>query len=198
MPIYTTPEVGIPLPIDMTPEERVNFREQASALCETVKTLVDAGADVQITEADRYNAHILLEEKDVPAERKPMPITQVQPGTFVYLEALLSKWDKQVVMENAQLCNYVTNRLLSESEDEDAKIRIKALELLGRIAGAFNDTVNINVTKRTIKDIEADIERTLIIYADESASAHTSEVDLLTAPSLDSLDYTEELGALNE
>ncbi len=40
MPIVVTPEVGIPLPFDTTPEEIDDFREKAHALFETVQDLI--------------------------------------------------------------------------------------------------------------------------------------------------------------
>ena len=46
MPIIATPEIGIPLPFDTTPEEIEDFREKAHALFETVQELIKQGATV--------------------------------------------------------------------------------------------------------------------------------------------------------
>jgi hypothetical protein len=41
MPIIATPEVGIPLPFDTTPEEIESFREKAHAYFKTIEALTN-------------------------------------------------------------------------------------------------------------------------------------------------------------
>jgi hypothetical protein len=59
MPIVATPEVGIPLPFDTTPEELDDFRDKAHALFETVQELIKQGASVEITDEDKAASHKL-------------------------------------------------------------------------------------------------------------------------------------------
>ncbi len=55
MPIVVTPEVGIPLPFDVTPEEAEGFRERAKAACATILELIDSGANVNAAASGSFD-----------------------------------------------------------------------------------------------------------------------------------------------
>lgn len=159
MPIVVTPELGIPLPFDVTPEEVEGFRERAKAACETLKELLDAGAEVEVKEEDSTEAHqIIATEKFVPAA--------TPPGAVLKLEALLTYYDHEFLEANRRIQNLVTNKLLEETENEDAKIRLKALELLGKRKGVnlFSDQVEVTVKQKPVEEIEKELERLLGKY----------------------------------
>lgn len=163
MPILATPEVGIPLPFDTTPEEIDDFRLKAHALFETVQELVNQGAEVEVTPEDKAESHRIFANKKLPSAK------QLTPGTILNLEAILSEWDQEVLDVSRRLRNYVTNKLIVESADPDPRQRMKALENLGRIAGVglFSERIDINITHRTVKDIETDLLKTLEMYASD-------------------------------
>jgi len=129
MPLVITPEVGIPLPFDVTPEEVEQFRERAAAACATIKELMGAGGEVDLTDGDSTTAHQIF------AHQAPLKIGRTPPGAILKLEAMLSHYDHEFLGANRRIANYVTNRLLEETEDEDPKVRLKALELLGKRQG---------------------------------------------------------------
>lgn len=159
VPIVVTPELGIPLPFDVTPEEVEGFRERAKAACETLKELLDAGAEVDVKEEDSTEAHqIIATEKFVPAV--------TPPGAILKLEALLTHYDHEFLEANRRIQNLVTNKLLEETENEDAKIRLKALELLGKRKGVnlFSDQVEVTVKQKPVEEIEKELERLLGKY----------------------------------
>lgn len=160
MPIVATPEVGIPLPFDTTPEELDDFREKAHALFETIQDLVEHGASFEITDADKAASHVAAAEGKLP------PVKDITPGMIINLEAILSEWDHEVLDVSRRLRNYVTNKLIVESADPDPKQRMRALENLGKISsvGLFSDRVDITVTHRTSEDIQAELAKTLEIY----------------------------------
>lgn len=161
MPILATPEVGIPLPFDTTPEEIDDFRQKAHALFATVQELISQGAEVDVTSEDKAESHRIFANKKLPSAK------QLTPGTILNLEAILSEWDQEVLDVSRRLRNYVTNKLIVESADPDPRQRMKALENLGRIAGVglFSERIDINITHRTVKDIETDLLKTLEMYA---------------------------------
>lgn len=160
MPIVATPEVGIPLPFDTTPEEIDDFRKKAHALFETVQELVAEGVEVEITPQDKAQSH------QIAASGKFPPAKDLTPGTIINLEAILSEWDQEVLDVSRRLRHYVTNKLIMESVDPDPRQRMKALENLGKIAGVglFSERIDINITHRTVKDIETELEKTLELY----------------------------------
>jgi hypothetical protein len=189
MPIVATPEVGIPLPFDTTPEELDDFRQKAHALFETVKDLIGQGAEVEVTDADKNTAH------QIAAAGKFPPPKYVTPGAILNLEAILTEWDQEVLDVSRRLRNYVTNKLIMESTDPDPRQRIKALELLGKTAGVglFSERIDINVTHRTITDIETDLIKTLQLYGGDVVDV-SDLVPNSTAKSIDEFDVDEELG----
>jgi hypothetical protein len=183
MPLVITPEVGIPLPINTTPEEIEDFREKARALCNTVQELIKNGAEVEITEDDEYEARQLF------AETKPLKPKKVTPGAVLKLEALLSTYDHELLNAAHRLRTFVTNRLLEETEGEKAGDRLRALELLGKIkdVGLFENKVNVEVTYKNAKDVESEILKRLNSYID-------ADFEEIKEPSLLDIDLDEELG----
>lgn len=188
MPIVVTPEVGIPLPFDTTPEEIQDFREKAHALFETVQELVLQGAKVEVTPEDKAMSH------QIAAEGKLPPAKNLTPGTIINLEAILNEWDHEVLDVHRRLRNYVTNKFIQESVDPDPKQRMKALENLGRISGVglFSEKIEVNVTHRSIGDIEKDLAKTLEMYMGQVDEVKETELD--TVKSIGDIDVDEELG----
>jgi hypothetical protein len=188
MPIVVTPEIGIPLPFDTTPEEIQDFREKAHALFETVQDLVLKGAQVEVTPEDKAKSH------QIAAEGKLPPAKTLTPGTIINLEAILSEWDQEVLDVNRRLRNYVTNKLLMESVDEDPRQRMKALENLGKISsvGLFSEKLEVTVTHRSVDDIEKELARTLEMYMGDAVQVEPTELD--TVKSIGDIDLDEELG----
>ena len=188
MPIVVTPEVGIPLPFDTTPEEIQDFREKAHALFETVQELVLQGAQVEVTPEDKAQSH------QIAAEGKLPPVKNLTPGTIINLEAILNEWDQEVLDVNRRLRNYVTNKLIMESADPDPRQRMKALENLGKISsvGLFSEKIEVSVTHRSVDDIEKELARTLEMYMGRAEEVEPTELD--TVKSIGDIDLDEELG----
>lgn len=159
MPIVITPEVGIPLPFDVTPQEAEGFRERAKAACATILELIQNGADVKADEEDSAKAHqIIATEKFVPAK--------TPPGTILKLEALLDHYDHEFLEVNRRIQNLVTNKLIEETENEDPKIRMRALELLGKRKGVqlFTDQVEVTIKQKPVEEIEKELGSLLERY----------------------------------
>jgi len=160
MPLVITPEVGIPLPFDVTPEEVEQFRERAAAACATIKELMGAGGEVDLTDDDSTTAHQIF------AHQAPLRIGRTPPGAILKLEAMLSHYDHEFLGANRRIANYVTNRLLEETEDEDPKVRLKALELLGKRKGVnlFSEQMEITIKQKPTEDLETELTTLLEKY----------------------------------
>jgi hypothetical protein len=187
MPIVVTPEVGIPLPFDTTKEEIEDFRDKAHALFETVQELIKQGATVEVTDQDKAESHQIAANGQLP------PVKTLTPGTIVNLEAILSEWDHEVLDAGRRLRNYVTNKLIMDSNDPDPRVRIKVLELLGKLnnVGLFSDRVEVNVVNRSIDSIEQELAKTLELYM---GKADEVEIEKELPPSIGDIDLDEVLG----
>jgi hypothetical protein len=97
-----------------------------------------------------------------------------------------------------RLRNYVTNKFIAESVDPDPRQRMKALENLGRISsvGLFSEKIEINVTHRSVNDIEKELARTLEMYMGDAEEVKETELDQLK--SVADLDFDKELGEEDE
>ena len=170
MPIVIEPESGIPFPFDTTPEEIELFRDRAKAAVETIKEIIALGGEVEITEDDRVKA------RGVAAGNAPLKVTEKNAGALVHLEAILSEYDRDLLNVSSRLRSYVTNKLLLETIDEDARIRLKALELLGKVGsvGLFTERIEVDVKHRNVEDVDAELSQILEKYLGDVVPA---EVD---------------------
>lgn len=186
MPIVATPQVGIPLPFDVKPEEIDDFREKAHAMFKTVEELTAHGLSVGVTEEDKQEARMAFATSTTPAPAR------ATPGTIVHLESILNEWDQEVLDVGRRLRNYVTNKLIVESTDPDPKVRLKSLEMLGKVSnvGLFSERVDITVTHRTINDIESDLKKTLELFTGQVIDVTAKEAPRAVAE----IDLDEEFG----
>lgn len=190
MPLLITPEVGIPLPLDVTPEEVEQFRERAAAAVATLQELMEAGGEVELTQEDSNVAHQIF------SGQQPLSVAKTPPGAILKLEAMLSHYDHEFLGANRRIANYVTNRLLEETEDEDPKVRLKALELLGKRRGVnlFSDQLEVTVKQKQTHDLETELTSLL-----EKYMGNAEVVDVTPLDELDPLlNIDAELAELDE
>ena len=139
-------DTEIPLS-DFTP----TFESLQERIDAAVAALEDVGAQVTPDDEDRELARqIFTGAKDAT------DTDLCSPGVIVQVSALLSAYDKTVVQSAAQLRTYITNRLLLESDSPDPRIRIKALEMLGKISdvGLFTEKTEITMRHRPTEELE--------------------------------------------
>lgn len=180
MPIILTADADIPLPVDPDAVERVQYRERAQAAVQIIKDLIAAGGEVEITEQDREKA------RSAALSDGKVVINEKNAGVLLHLEALLTAYDHDLLNSVERLRRYVTNRLLEESNDGDPKIRLRALELLGKTSAValFSEQVNVNVTHRTVDQVDAELAQLAEKYmgpAQVVQTASAQELDVLLA-----------------
>lgn len=174
MPITIEPESGIPFPFDTTPEEIEQFRERAKAAVETIKEIVHLGGAIEIKEEDRVQA------RSAASGNATLKISEKNAGALTHLEAILSEYDRDLLNASSRLRSYVTNKLLLETIDEDARIRIKALELLGKVSsvGLFSDRIEMNVKHRKVEDVDNELNAILEKYLGPAELVEDSDDEL--------------------
>jgi len=180
MTITLTADAGIPLPITSSAADRIMYRERAQAAVNVIKDMVSAGASDENTHADREKARRAAVGED------KLPVTVNNAGPLLHLEALLTQYDFEFIDSAHRLRRYITNRLLEESNDEDPRIRLRALELLGKTSDVamFSDQVNINVTHRTVEQVDAELAQLAEKYmgpAQVVETAGAAELETLLA-----------------
>lgn len=161
------PDSGVPFNLpDNIPYK--DLHAAAKAACNTVEALKKNGLDPQPTEKDKVAAQNTLcqiadptiNPKKEDDQTKNLPQTT---ASVAYLGQILGEFDKKVVQSAMQLRIYVTNKLIQETTDPDPKVRIRALELLGRISdvGLFTDRTEVTITHRSTSDLESKLREKL-------------------------------------
>lgn len=119
-----------------------------------MSALVDADGlpdPAQIAESDKDVARAIFTGGQLASDEDLS-----SPPVVVYLQSLLNEYDKVVIKSAAQLRTYVTNKLLAETANADPRIRLKSLELLGKVSdvGLFTDKTEITMRHRPTEELE--------------------------------------------
>ena len=143
-----TPVIDTDIPLADFPPTFADLQHRVNAAFASLATLQ---CDVAVSDDDIADAQDIL-----TGAIKPTEVMLSSPGTIVHLKAILSEYDKTVVESAAQIRTFVTNKLLLETESPDPRIRIKALELLGKISdvGLFTDKSEITMRHRPTEELE--------------------------------------------
>ena len=154
MQLNIEPDVGIELPENNIPLS--DFKEKAEAACATAEHL---GLEVSPTLEDAKEAEeavIALAENPDKGNKKALAQSKhFSAPTYIQTKHILDSYALKVVENATQIRLLVTNKLIMESENEDAKIRLRALELLGKITdvGLFTEKSEVTVNNRSSQEL---------------------------------------------
>jgi hypothetical protein len=156
--LILTPDLEIPF-IDPNDQDfdKLTLRERAEVAVKTINILGAAGAEFDDDYEDLAVARDIIRGEEKLDEK----LLSKNPGAIAHVQRLLSEYEEQVVIEAARLRNYVTNKLILESDDNDARIRIRALELLGKISdvGLFTEKSEITYKSKSDAELDEELER---------------------------------------
>ena len=85
------------------------------------------------------------------------------PASLLLTDNILREFGQSVVESAVQIRHLVTNKLVLEAENPDARVRIRALELLGKISdvGLFSEKSEITVTHQSTEDLKENLRAKL-------------------------------------
>ena len=195
--MLVTPELDVPVPSSLTPQEAKTLHEKAKAAFNTVEFLTAMG--MQTAEPT------FQDKKDARAQflEAPHANTEVNnSATALMLKAMLDEYDVEVVRNATQVRNYVKMRLMVLTDSSKEVVQLKALEMLGKMSdvGAFAERVEINVTHQTTEELQQTLANKLsaymndIIDVESKAIEVTDETYLNNASAVQVIDLDEELG----
>ncbi len=152
------PELGIEITPDMA---YVDLRERAEAACRSMELLQDHGLEIPPeTSEDKEVAAALTSAYAVNPQATSQKANNVNtsaltPPSLQNIRTYLDEYGRAVVNHAVELRHTVTNRLIEESINPDPRIRIRALELLGKISdvGLFTDRTEITITHQTTDEL---------------------------------------------
>lgn len=150
-----------------TKKEVMDLRARAAAMCNTLLDLSEMGFTVhpEPTEEDLDVAEALVTSyaSDPGATSKELSDARaatLTPASLLLVNDVLERFGHLVVRDATRIRHYVTNRLLVESDHADPKIRMRALELLGKTSdvGLFTEKKHITIEDRTDGELRGRLE----------------------------------------
>jgi hypothetical protein len=93
----------------------------------------------------------------------PSRLGAMPPAAVMLTAEILQQFGHEIVKDSIQVRHLVMNKLVQETENPDPRIRIRALELLGKITdvGLFTDRSEVTVTHQTADDLRARLREKL-------------------------------------
>jgi hypothetical protein len=158
MALVLTPDQGVPL----TPQQAVvDLHERVRAVSCTADILAGHGYELEEAsqEAQDIAAALATSYAANPEQASKQVTTQraaaLPPASLIETRRILDEFGSAVVRHSIEIRHLVTNKLLLESENPDPRVRIRALELLGKITdvGLFTERSEVTITHQSTEDL---------------------------------------------
>lgn len=185
MELTCTPDLGVVLPPEDMPY--ATLRERAAAACKTIAELTEHGLPQETLQEQPDDAKVVEEIVSAFAQdevKTNQVVTQarfsaLRPAVILQIDEHLTEFSHIVVRNAVQIRTFVTNKLILEAANPDARVRIRALELLGKISdvGLFTERSEITVTHRSTDELRLSLREKLEILRSKSQQTVTDVVD---------------------
>lgn len=160
MALHLDIDDGIPVPEKDDLKGQADLIQTARAAAKAAALLEQYGLESSPTEDDKKTAAAMAVQyaKDpmaMSAAATPARMAKQTPAALKMTAHILNTFGHAVVKDAVQVRHMVTNKLIDETENPDPRIRLRALELLGKITdvGLFTERSEVTVTHQTTDDI---------------------------------------------
>lgn len=162
---------------NFTPAKKLDATQELDARFETAEFLDAIGArpEDEITqelakEAAQKAFHDFAANVPDPVKKQNLANAKT-PESVKRIVGMLANYDWQFVDEAHRLRGFIVTKLVEEAEDHpDAKVRLRALELLGKVTdvGLFSERIEIKKTDISDADLDAQIRAKLEKFVQKS------------------------------
>ena len=178
----------------------MDLKARAKASKNTAEELSKHGLDLNPDAEDKdVAAKLALAYAENPDSTSKKATTNkmatLTPASLVLTDNILKEFGQSVVKSAVHVRHLVTNKLLLETENPDPKVRIRALELLGKISdvGLFAEKSEVTITHQSTDDLRKKLKQKLEnLVKVEDLPQETVVIDG------ESLNVDEELGLKDE
>ena len=199
MTLTIDPELGVPL---NEGESNPDLKNQVEAASNTALELAEHGLDITPTKEDKdVAAKLAVAYADNPEKTSKKAshknISTLTPASLVLTNSILQEFGHSVAESATQIRHLVTNKLLLESENADPRIRMRALELLGKISdvGLFAEKSEVTITHQSTEDLREKLRSKLEKLVNP---AEIDEAVVIEHQELGQIALDEELGSLDD
>ena len=192
MSLVVEPEFGIPITPD-TPYLDLQARtEYARNTAEKLNLDVAPSKEDKDVAAKLSLAYAEDPEKTSKkvSSKKAATLT---PASLLMTNSILQEFGQSVADSAVQIRHMVTNKLVLETDNPDPRVRIRALELLGKISdvGLFAEKSEVTITHQSTEDLKNRLRSKL-------AKLVSPEVDNAIIIDGEAMDVESELGISND
>jgi hypothetical protein len=158
MAMLLTPDIGVPL----LPQQPItDLYERVKATAHTADILAGLGMQIDPpSNSDNDTAATLAASYAADPEKTSRAVSNARaatmtPASRIQPRSILDEFGTAVVRHSVEIRHLVTNKLLLESENPDPRVRIRALELLGKISdvGLFTERSEVLITHQSTDDL---------------------------------------------
>jgi len=181
--IPITPEKGPPVPFDSADEQPKTHRDAVAIASNTAEAIAALGGSLDFSDADLQKAANLITGAE-KAGTANVPAHITSPSEAAAVSELIRRFDFPAFIDAQQARNFITTKLVRLADCGDAKIEIKALELLGKHSdvGLFTERSEITVHHTTSQGLENSIKERI------KRLLNTGGADTVAPSPLDDLD----------
>jgi hypothetical protein len=150
---------------DVAPLTQVSPAQVLDAQVSTADWLAEMGAptadDAAASAAQKTFATLI--QAAPPAAQRQALLTLNTPAAVRHLTGMLTAYDWAFVEQAKELRGYAVAQILEETKNPDARIRLRALEMLGKVTevALFTDRVEVKRTNVTDNELDAKIKEKL-------------------------------------
>lgn len=154
--INIEPSKEHPIPFDLSEEKPKTLSDSIAIAANTADMIESLGGSIDFNEKDEQAARELIRGQSKTST--PQHVTQ--PGVARHAAAILKRYDYQAIEDAQQARSFITNKLIELADCGDAKIEIKALELLGKHSdiGIFTERSEITIHHKSSVELENSIK----------------------------------------
>lgn len=166
-----TPDVGVPI----TPDPAaIDLRDRVDACVSTLDYLMQLDSTVLSDEDLEVTLEDIEIANEIVASFASNPIVasttvghkqmgSLKPKTVLAVKAILDEFGHSVVQSAALIRHLVVNKLIIETENADPRIRLRALENLGKMSDValFTERSEVTITHQSTDDLKAKLKAKL-------------------------------------
>jgi len=172
--IFDGPPTGFTALDKATPEQLIDAQAETTQWLNELG-LTDSKVDDQAAAATARNAFAALTNGTTPANIQTALTSMKTPVAVQRLVGMLTAYDWEFVQQAKELRGYTVAKLLEETENPNANIRLKALGLLGKVTevGLFTEKIEVKKTDLTEDEIDKKLKEKLAKFMGVTDASYT-------------------------
>jgi hypothetical protein len=148
--------------------QNIDLRERIGAAAATLDLLTAVGYEFDVSDDDIAAANDLAKSfaKDPVITSKAAThkrASALAPATIALVKTILDEFGHEIAESSKAIRNLVINKLIIESENPDARIRIRAIEMLGKMSdiALFTERSEVLITHQSTDDLKSKLKEKL-------------------------------------